>query len=150
MKRQLERILHIRELAEDLSRLDFEGRMAEMRDLELAAERQGQLARSLRGVALQILSAEDSGKHKDWLMGMADAEISSWKAARLRALCEAVKPAVNKAREGMLARRLERLQVDILHSAEARAEEKLQIRQEQNRTDDRFQSRPGRRSSKKK
>jgi hypothetical protein len=149
MKRQLQRILRIRELVEDFSRLDFEGRMAEMRDLQLAAERQWRLARSVRGVALKLLSEEDSGKHKDWLMGMADAEISSWKAARLRAVCEAVKPAVNKAREEMLAHRLERLQVDILHSAAARAEEKHQIRQEQNRTDDRFQSRPGRRSPKK-
>ena len=98
---------------------------------------------------MKILSEEDPEKHKDWLMGMADAEISSWKAARLRAVCEAVRPAMNKAREEMLARRLERLQVDILCSAAVHAEEKCQIRQEQNRTDDRFQSRPGRRSPRK-
>jgi hypothetical protein len=50
----------------------------------------------------------------------------------------------------MLTRRQERRQLDILNSAAAHAQEKRQIRQEQNQTDDWFQSRPERAAKSKK
>ncbi|HEY1498314.1 MAG TPA: hypothetical protein VGF88_01930 [Acidobacteriaceae bacterium] len=150
MKRQLERILQIRELMEDLSRLDFERRTAELRYLELASERQSRLFRSVRESALQMLAEEDSSNSNGWLIGLADAEIAGWKEARLHALSEAERPAVDRAREEMLTRRQERRQLDILNSAAAHAQEKRQIRQEQNQTDDWFQSRPERAAKSKK
>jgi hypothetical protein len=147
MKRQLQRILHIRELVEDLSRLGFERATAEMRYVELAAEVQNRLSRSARESALQTLVEEASTGLNDWLIGIADAEIANWREARLHALSEAGKPAVDRAREEMLTRRQERLQVSALYSSAVRAEEKRQLRLEQNRTDEWFQSQLGRRTN---
>jgi Flagellar FliJ protein len=149
MKRPMHRLLRVRELVEDLARLAFEGKNAEMRSLATAAERQRRLARSGRADAVQILAGGASTGREGWLMKMADAEISSWKEAKLEALREAAKPAVDQAQGELLARRVERRQVEILHENAARAEEKREVRREQNRTDDWFQSRAAGRTERK-
>ncbi|MGB9031612.1 MAG: hypothetical protein WCC27_15935 [Acidobacteriaceae bacterium] len=140
MKRKLDRVLRIRALLEDLSRLEFEKKLAGLRFLETAAQQQRQLARSLRSDALQMLEVDQSARRESWAMRIADAEILDWKEARFEALAEEAQGVVREAREELLARRLQRRQVEVLLSADARAEKKGQVRREQNRTDDWFQS----------
>jgi hypothetical protein len=140
MKRKLDRVLRIRALLEDLSRLEFEKKIVGMRSLEMAAERQRQLALSARADALQLLAGDESARDEVWLMRIADAEILDWKEARLEALAQEGQGAVREAREELLARRLERRQVEALLATAARAEKKVQVRTEQNLTDDWFQS----------
>jgi hypothetical protein len=144
MKRKLDRVLRIRVLLEDLSRLEFEKKIANVRFLEIAAERQGQLARSVRADALRMLREEQSARRESWPMRVADAEILDWKAARFEALAEEGQGAVHEAREALLGRRLERRQVEALLAIAAREEKKGQVRREQNLTDDWFQSGPWR------
>jgi hypothetical protein len=140
MKRKLDRVLRIRELLEDLSRLEFEKKITSIRFLETAAERQRQLALSVRADALQMLAGDESAGREPWLMRIADAEILDWKEERLEALAQEGQGAVREAREELLARRLERRQVEALLATAARAEKKGQVRREQNLIDDWFQS----------
>jgi hypothetical protein len=74
-------------------------------------------------------------------MRIADAELLARRASGLRALAEAGLPEVGAAREEMMERRTDRLQVESLLASAARAEEKEETRREQNRIDDWFQSR---------
>jgi hypothetical protein len=140
MKRKLDRILRIRELVEGLSRLDLEGKAAELRNLKMRAESQRRLALETRAAAVRILTDTESTKSQPWQMTIADAKIFDWKDATLRALARAEQSVIDKAREELLERRRERLQVEILHTNAVREDEKCRIRREQNRTDDWFQS----------
>jgi hypothetical protein len=141
MKHRLSRVLRVRALLEDRSRLDFEKKKAEMRQLEMAADRQRQLALATRADAMRMLSKDDFAGGESWLMRVADAEILGWKERELKALAAAGAPAVSEAREEMMARRIERRQVEALLSSAARAEVKKEGRREQNRIDDWFQGR---------
>jgi flagellar export protein FliJ len=141
MKRPLARLLGIRELIEDRARLDLERKSAEMRALGESAERQRQMAQGVRADAVQDLTAPGS-MARDWHMTIADAEVIAGRRARLEALGEAAKPVVDRAREELVDRRRERRQAEMLQAAAARDEEKRQLRRDQNRTDDWFQSRP--------
>jgi hypothetical protein len=143
MKRKLDRILRIRELVEDLSRLDLEGKAAELRNLKMRAESQRRLALETRAAAVRILTDTDSTKSQPWQMRIADAKIFDWKDAKLQALARAEQSVIDKAREELLERRRERLQVEILHTNAVHEDEKSRIRREQNRTDDWFQSQRG-------
>lgn len=144
MKRPLVRLLRLRELLEDLSRLDFEEKNTALRDLEVASGQQRQTALSVRADAVRTLTRVEPATSEVWRMRMADAGISVWKEAKLAALVEAGKPGVNRARDTWLARRMERLQVEILQAVSERREKKVQVRRDQNRTDDWFQSRSAR------
>jgi len=141
MKRSLRRLLQVRELVEDLAQLEWEAKSAQMRALEESARREGRMARAIQRNAVEDLTAEKAGRREDWRLNMADAGIAGWKEARLGVLAEAARPAVDRAREDLLVRRQERRQVEILSAAAAHAEEKREIRHDQNRTDDWFQSR---------
>lgn len=133
-------MLRVRALLEDLSRLELERKIGETGYLRTAAEQQRQLAQLTREDALQILTGCESKEHVAWLMKIADAEILGWRGERLGALASEGERAVGQAREELLARRLERRQVDALFSVAARAEKKVRARREQNLTDDWFQS----------
>jgi len=138
MKRRLDRLLHIRTLLEDRSRLALETRVAATRALELAARRERQLGDGNGAAALRLLTAgEDT---ESWLQRIADGEILRWKETRLRAFAEASQAALEEARAVLLAHRLERRQVEALLALARRAEEKEAVRREQTRTDDWFQS----------
>ena len=143
MKHSLDRVLRIRKLLEDLSRLELEKRAAAKRQLEKGAERQRQLALRARAEALKI--AGGCAGEGAWLLGIADADLLAWKGGRLRALAEAGRPAVEAARAEMLARRLDRRQTETLIAAAAAAEDKASQRRAQRQVDDWFQSRRGRR-----
>ncbi len=113
-----------------------------MRALEAAAERQLQIRRSIRASAIEDLTADTEAGREAWLLKSFDSEIAAWKKARIELLAEQARPPLEHAREDLLARRMERRQVEILHAAEVQEEEKRRIRHDQNRTDDWFQSRP--------
>jgi hypothetical protein len=138
---QLTRVLRIREVLEEVAKLDFERKNGEARQLEMGADRQRNLALGTRAEALRMLSEGENAGRGAWLMRIADAELLARRAAGLRALAEAGLPEVNAAREQLMERRTDRLQVESLLASAARAEEKEQIRREQNRIDDWFQSR---------
>jgi hypothetical protein len=144
MRRPFDRLLRIRRMVENLSLLELEKRNAEARQLELGAERQRRLALATRSGALALLERGGAETPTDWLLGVADAEILSWKRARLAAQAQARRPGIEVARREMLARRLERRQAETLAAAAAAALEKERIRREQNRADDWFQSRAAR------
>ena len=74
-------------------------------------------------------------------MKIDDAEVIQRKGARLGTLAAAAKPAVDQARDELVEQRRELRQAEILHAAAMREEERHQVRQDQNRTDDWFQSR---------
>jgi hypothetical protein len=144
MKPPMSRLLRLRQLLEDLSRLDFEEKSAAMCNLEEAARQHRQTAVSLCTEAFGALSVTEPATPGFRSVRMADTGIAVWKEAKLGALVEAGKPAVNRARDALLIRRMERLQVEMLQAAAERAEKRALARREQNRTDDWFQSRPGR------
>ena len=139
MKQSLTRVLRVRALLEDLSRLDLEKKNAEMRQLEAAASGQRRLALVTRADALRMLSEGEVVGRESWLMRIADARIER-KEAGLKALVVRGAPAVSQAREEMMARRIDRRQVEALLASAARAEKKEKARREQNRIDDWFQS----------
>lgn len=147
MKRPLLRLLRMRELVEDLARREMEGKGAAMRLLEEAAEQQRQMARSTRALAIEDLAGEGMQGGEAWQLKIADAELAQWTEMRLKAFAEAARPGVERAREELLERRMERRQAEILHTAAVQREEKSRVRDDQNRTDDRFQSRSARRKS---
>ena len=150
MKRPLRQLLQIRELVEDLALAEFEDRAARMRALEMAAVRQEQEKRSLRARLVQDLMQPQAATPADWQLHRADSELASHREERLRALAEAERPEVDRARTDLLERRLERRQVETLHAAAVEAEEKRRVRLDQNRTDDWFQSQSGERNQRKK
>ncbi len=140
MKRSLRRLLRIRELVEDRARLDLERKSAEMQALGRFATGQWQLARRIRADAVEDLIGQETTT-AGWRMKIDDAEVTHQKGVRLGALAEAAKPAVDQARDELVERRRELRQAEILHAAAMREEERHQVRQDQNRTDDWFQSR---------
>jgi hypothetical protein len=144
MRRPLDRLLRIRRMIENLALLELETRNAEARQLEQGAELQRRLALAVRSEALVLLERENADMAPEWLLGVADAEILSWKRARLAAQARARRPAIESARREMLARRMERRQVESLAAAAAAALEKKQIRRDQNQVDDWFRSRAAR------
>ena len=73
MKRPLGRLLRLREILEDLSRLSFEEKNAAMRDLEGASRRQRQTALSMRADALRTLTMPEPTAPEAWSMRRADA-----------------------------------------------------------------------------
>lgn len=143
MRPGLERVLRIRALLEELSRLELEKKAGEMLRLEKGAERLLRRSLEVRADACEALSGEAAADR--WLTDIADAEILTWNSRRLRALAEARQPAVEQARQVLLARRLERRQVATLLESAAEAEKRQQGRREQNRLDEWFRIRAGRR-----
>jgi len=141
MKRKLDRVLRIRQLLEDLAQMDFARQAAELRSLEVAAAGQRRRALAAQAEAWNVLGSEGT---RGWLTGIADAEILAWKGGRLAALAALRRPEREAARGLLLARRLDRRQVEILAAAAARTEQQQQIRREQKAVDDWFQRHTGR------
>jgi hypothetical protein len=144
MRRPLQHLLRIRQLLENLSHLELERRSVEVRQLEQGAERQRRLALTARSEALALLEQEKAENTPAWLVGVADADLLRWKRARLAAHAAARRPAMEDARQELLARRLERRQAETLAATAAAARQRKLRRREQNQVDDWFQSRAGR------
>ncbi len=141
MKHSLDRVLRVRRLLEDLSRLELQQRAAAKRQLEKGAQRQRRLALSVRGEALGILEGRAGEEAREWLLKIADADLFAWKGGKLDAMAEAERPMVEAARTAMLARRLDRRQMETLIAAAAAVEDKQGRRRVQSQVDEWFQSR---------
>ncbi len=144
MKRNLDRLLRIRDLLEEHSRLELERKAIAVREAEQAAARQGLMAQAARGAALRLLAEAAPQCTPAWLTEIADAELLSWRKTRLLRIAQSRRPAFESAREALLARRLERLQVETLAAAAAKAQESVRARREQRNIDDWFHSRAAR------
>lgn len=139
MTRAFHRLLRLRVLLEELSELELEKHATQLRRLETAVEQHRASARAVRGEAVQLLmTMQDTDA---WQVGVADVEVLGWKAGKLQSMADSHRPDVEVAREDLLARRLERRQVETLAAAAARTEEKERVRREQKQIDDWFQSR---------
>ena len=97
------------------------------------------LAAEARDEAMRRLL--DEAVTDSWL-GMADAEIFSWKRERMQEAAQHVSEKVAASRENMKARQIEREQAEALVTKAARVEEQERIRREQQHVDDWFQSLP--------
>jgi len=144
--RNFEQVLRVRGLMEDLARAELETRAALVRQLEEAAAQQRAEALTMRREGWDELAnrepgQRDLGQQSAWLLGLADAEIMEGKSERLRLKAAAEKPAVDKAREALLERRRERLQMETLVETAKRTEEQERVRREQQQVDDWFQGR---------
>jgi hypothetical protein len=137
MKRNLGRILELRELLEEVSRLDLEKKRGEMLLMESAGKQQGCLALEARADAMRILTEERGPE--SWRLDMADVEILGWKEERLRALAAICRTTVERARNELLERRLDRRQVEALIRAAERLEKQADLRREQQRADEWYQ-----------
>ena len=135
MKHPLRRVLRVRALLEELSKLELERQSGELHRLEKSAAGQRAGSRAARGDALRRLAAGEA----EWMLEIADAEILAWKSGRLRSQAESRRPEVEAARAEMLERRLERRQVETLVTEAASAEAVEENRREQKRIDDWFQ-----------
>lgn len=140
MKRGLKRVLRVRALLEELSREELRKRAEERNRLLDAAERQKGSRLAARGEALRRLAGGDQG----WLVEMADADLLGRQRGKLLAAADERRPAVEAAREAMLARRVERRQVETLLSEAAASEEEERSRREQKHADEGFQRRRAR------
>ena len=141
MKRSLARLLRVRSLLEDLAHRRLEGTTAALRRLEDAAVHQQQLSLRTRSQALDLLSSNPPADPSEWLTGIADADLLSWKSGQLAALADAARPAVEEARAQLLTRRIEHRQLKTLLDEAAHAEQQERGRQEQRQIDDAFHSR---------
>lgn len=139
MNRGLLRVLHVRRLLEALAGLDLQTRTSELRRLEGRAKEHGKMAVEARRDALQRLLGEAV---TDAWLGMADADIFSWKRKRLESAAQKVSEEVAVVRERSTSRRIERQQVETLLAEAAQSEEQERNRREQQRVDDWFQSLP--------
>lgn len=139
-------MLHVRRLLEERTSLELQARSAELRRLEAGAEEQYRLAAEARSDALRQRLAEDAA---DACLGMADAEIFSWKRRRMQAAARKLSEQVVEVRERMRSRRVETKQAAALVSEAEEAEKREWHRREQQRLDDSFQhhSQPGSRRS---
>ena len=138
MKRALDRLLRIRALLEERAQLELAKRTGEMLRIEKGAERLQRLAVAIRVDACAALSRGEATDR--WLTDIADAEILGWNSGRLNALARARRPAVEEARHELMARRLERRQVESLLASAAEAEKEEQGRRDQKRLDEWFRN----------
>lgn len=105
--------------------------------MESAGKNQGRLALEVRRDAVRIL-AEDTCS-ESWRLDMADVEILGWKEGRLRALAAVCRSTVERAREELLERRLDRRQAEALIRAAEQLERQADLRREQQRADEWYQ-----------
>ena len=140
MKKGLQRVLDVRQLLEGLAGLDLQIKSAELRRLEgLAEEHRGRAAEARSKAMGRPLDEAPGGR---WL-GMADAEIFSWKKERMEAAAQKVSEELVVIRERRMSRRIERQQAETLVLEAEQVEEEERRRREQQRVDDWFQSLPG-------
>jgi hypothetical protein len=111
VSRALRRLLRIRDLEEEQSRLALESALGELRDLEQALVATAD--RDRRGWGLVKASAH-SGVLPDRLAGLEETRAASRHAAVLEPRVETTKGQVTALREAFLLKRIERRQAETL------------------------------------
>lgn len=138
VSRSLRRLLHIRTLQEQQSRMELESALGELRQLEHALA--SAASRATRGRAL-IGSSANTGELADRLAGLEEARAASRHTASLQPRIEDAREDASELRRHFLDRRVERRQAETLVS-EAEARDAIDVdRRTQQALDDAFGSR---------
>jgi hypothetical protein len=118
VSRALRRMLHIRGLEEEQSRLALESALGEMNRIRLALVETGE--RDRRGRRL-VESSVRTGQLLDRLTGLEEGRAASRLAAALLPRIEAMEERVTEERQAFLAKRVERRQAEtLIRETEAR------------------------------
>jgi flagellar biosynthesis chaperone FliJ len=118
VSRALRRLLHIRGLEEEQSRLALESALGEMNRIKHALAETGE--RDRRGRKL-VESSVRTGQLLDRLAGLEEGRAASHQAAALRPRIEAMEEQVTEERQAFLGKRVERRQAEtLLRETEAR------------------------------
>ncbi|HTV04997.1 MAG TPA: hypothetical protein VME86_06475 [Acidobacteriaceae bacterium] len=153
MKHPLKRLLRLRLLVEESSRLELESQAALAAKIDLERQREARMAREGRALAVASICEERSTADQtaQRSAGWGAAESASQREEKLGTLAQAVERRVVESREDFLERRKERRQVEnVLEAAGERARYE-QERRVQRELDDWFgmkQSREGRSTGK--
>ncbi|MBT9330293.1 hypothetical protein [Paracidobacterium acidisoli] len=141
MRGNLTRVLRLRTLFEDVSRVEVEQRTQQLARIEESVAReQSILTESLR---IRMASTEKSPEaaSEERLLARADGDLAQWKKAKLDVLRERKTQEADRAREVWRVRRREQRQVAVVIEAGA-AEAKVQEERRMQRSlDDWFQLR---------
>jgi hypothetical protein len=129
MANPLLRLLRLRSLLEDASRMEVERRAALAARIDSAQKRERECLRSSREQALrnicEDISAPEQARHRtaEWM----SAESAAWREQQLQPLAQAAQRRVAEARENFFEHRKERQQVEsVLETQRAR----LRVEQE--------------------
>jgi hypothetical protein len=133
VSRALRRLLQIRELQEEQSRLSLESALGELRRLEKCLATA--VDRDRRGRRLVVTSAR-TGELADRVSGLEETGIGIRSAAQLRSRIEAAEEDAVELREEFLAQRVERLQAETLIEETEARDEVVAVRRSQQELDD--------------
>lgn len=114
MSKTLDRVLRLRSLVEETSRLELEAASQQQRRLELKIEDASRQAHISREGAFDGLQRQDA---ESWLLEEGCCELAEWQGSRLRGLAQEQASRVAALREAFLQRRKETRQVETLLSA---------------------------------
>ncbi len=114
MSKTLSRVLRLRILVEETSRLELEAESQQLRRLELKVEDAVQQAHVSREGAFDGLHRGDA---ESWLLEEGCCELAEWQGGRLRGLEQEQASRVAALREAFLQRRKETRQVETLLDA---------------------------------
>jgi hypothetical protein len=135
---KLTRILRLRELTEELSRLELEAAMLELRRLETAQETAARWIGEGRRAAFRSVLGQEQAQ---WFEEELSMEFVASEQARIELARVEREQALEAIQLRYRERRKERLQVETLIDARRAAEQALSERRDQSVLDDWFQSR---------
>ena len=140
MPAALARLLRLRALLEESSRVELELRAALAARIDRAQERERETARASRGLVIEAICDKDSldGQGESRTVEWTNAETASWREQQLEPIAQATARRVAEGRAAFFERRTERQQVEaILDAAKAR-EQMEHDRRTQRELDDWF------------
>ncbi|MGC2160522.1 MAG: hypothetical protein WA634_01310 [Silvibacterium sp.] len=140
MAASLERLLRLRSLVEETSRMELERRAALAARIDQAQQRERQNSRESRALALQTISNSSPSREQaqQRTMEWSNAESSAWREQQLEPLAQATARRVAEGREEFFERRKERRQVESVLDAERTRLRTEQERRTQRELDDWF------------
>jgi hypothetical protein len=140
----LDRLLRLRALLEESSRVELELRTALAARIDRAQQRERETERASRGLAIEVICDQGSapeqseGRTQTRTLEWINAEIAAWRGRQLEPIAAATARRVAEGRAAFFERRMERQQVEsILDAARAR-EQAEEERRTQRDLDDWF------------
>ncbi|QNI34161.1 hypothetical protein H7849_09810 [Alloacidobacterium dinghuense] len=135
MKSSLDRLLRLRSLLEDVSRVELEAQLQEMAQIERALSRAQTAGRAMRQ---QSFAGISEAQRTDWLVAQAVSEWVTREQSLFESARERKEVQVDAAKAVYLNRRKECRQVANVIDARAVEAAKEQVRREQSELDDWF------------
>ena len=135
MKHPLDRLLRLRSLLEDVSRLELEARLQELAQVESALARSEQTIREMREAGFSGIAQD---KSEDWLEAQAVSDWTAWEHGVFEKARQRKSSEVNAAKAVYLERRKERSQVESVIEASEAEMAMERSRREQRELDDWF------------